>query len=113
MGKTQIKSGEKKVTLKLLQRVVLNDALLQQGNKAEIMILNGISEKIKISQKEAKDYGVRFMGGGVGTNGIGAAKTFTYSFSEAEVSIIKKSFIELDKRAAYTKELLDVEKLFD
>lgn len=113
MAKGKTTNGEKKVKLRLLDRILLTGIIIQRGNKADMIVAKDVMNKIELNQRELKDYDIRFQEGKVFVNSVGAAKTFESEFTELEVEVIKKSFKQADADGNYTQSLIDLEKLFE
>ncbi len=109
MAKTQ----NKKKALSLLDRVTLPSALPQKSDIKTMIIVNDINTKIKITQKELKDFEVTALpNGALGWNQKGIDSKFEYEFTDLEDQTIKEGLTGMNERKELTSDHVGLWNLF-
>ncbi|MBU0711553.1 hypothetical protein KKA87_06485 [bacterium] len=80
----------------LTNRLQLLQIIPPMGNYKEVLLARGLVDKIKISDKEEKDYKFEHNEKGVRPGDKFKDKEFEIDFSEEEIALLKTSFERLE-----------------
>lgn len=77
-----------KIKMGVLERLVVQKVLPEEGNLTDMEIVNDIREKVKLTEKETKDFGIQQQGDSL-TWDNAKIKDVVISFSKAEIRVLK------------------------
>lgn len=99
--------------LKLIDRVILLSLLPQKASFTELLVISDIKSKLVISQQESEELQLKDLPNGqISWSKEASEKVFEYSFSEAEINIIKEQLKKLNDGKELTEQHIGIYKLF-
>lgn len=96
--------------LNLKDRVVLGSAMPSTGKFQDLIIGEDIKSKIRINQDELVKYEIKQLDSGVQWKDN--SDEFEFNFSELEISLIKKTLIDLSDKSQLTVDHLSLYRMF-
>ena len=103
----------KKVSIKLLDKIMLPSILKKEANYETMIINLDIKKKVEVTQDELLKYNIKSLeNGGLTWNKEGSEAEFELEFTEMEASKIKEALKELNDSNKLTEELINLYKIF-
>lgn len=108
-----MKNQIKRKTLTLLDRVTLPTALPKQSDIKTMIIVHDINNKVKLTQKDIKDFDVTALAGNsIGWSEKGTLAKFDYEFTALEEQTIKEGLTAMNERKELTQDHIGLWNLF-
>lgn len=98
--------------LTIKERLTLPTLMPSKGKFEDLVCAEEITAKVKFTRQEMDDNGIKTSEDGKGLSWEDEVKTFSYSFSELEVALMKRILMETAGKGELQRDHLNLYRMF-